>query len=124
MIQIDKVQFIPDLPFRDAALATITEAAWEELQQSQNIYVAREAQVPLFCIGAYKPTLLSRPYLWMLPCEALDWRHLRELRDLFDELAPAALWALVQDDPKLAKFAAFFGLRPVQTVDNYLMMER
>lgn len=124
MIRIEPVPFIPILPFSDGILEGFTSDAWNCLKSSEEIYVAWAEDTPLFCIGVYRATYLSKPYLWLLACEGLSWRHLRELRELFNELAPAALWALVKDEARVKGFAKFFGLQPVRAANDYLMMER
>lgn len=128
MIQIDQVDFIPQLSYAKSSLAELTRHSYDDLSRSDEIYVARDGPTPLFCIGVYRATLTSTPYIWLLACEALSWRHLRELKICFKELAPAAMWALVKDEPSIRKFAQFFGMVSVKTTqvgeDNYLMMER
>lgn len=124
MIQIDQIDFIPKLPYTTRAVEELTVDSYGALEGSDEIYVAREYSTPLFCCGVYRASFVSNPYLWLLPCEALTWRHLRELQILFKDLAPPALWAMVKDDPSIRKFAQFFGMAPVKTVNNYLMMER
>lgn len=128
MIQIDQVNFIPQLPYTKISFMELTDANFNNLSKSDEIYVARDGSTPLFCIGVYHATLTSTPYIWLLACEALSWKHLRELKICFKELAPAAMWALVKDEPSIRKFAQFFGMVPVKTTqvgeDNYLMMER
>jgi hypothetical protein len=128
MIQIDPVDFIPNLPYAKTSLSELTRHSFDDLSRSNEIYVAREGSTPLFCIGVYRATLTSQPYVWLLACEALSWRHLRDLKICFAELAPAAMWAMVKDEPSIRKFAQFFGMVQVKTTqigdDNYLMMER
>jgi len=128
MIQIDQVNFIPNLPYAKSSLVELTRHSYDDLSKSDEIYVAREGSTPLFCIGIYRATLTSQPYVWLLACEALSWKHMRELRICFKELAPSAMWALVKDEPSIRKFAQFFGMRQVKVnqvgQDTYLMMER
>lgn len=124
MIQIEAVSFIPLLPYTEEALGNITEEAWKSLKSSQDIYVVKDGDVPLFCLGILKSTLISKPYIWIIPCKALSSKYLRELKRVFETLAPENLWAIFLPSPKTIAFAKFFGFHTTRQIGDFLIMER
>lgn len=122
MIQIDRVDFIPKLPYTKFAQAQLVPSSFAQLSKSQEIYVV-SAEAPLFCIGFYKASLIARRYAWLLACEELSPKYLKILRKLFTERMPKDVWLLARPEIDDLKFLKFFGFKPVEYLDNYLVME-
>lgn len=71
MIQIDKLDFIPDLDYSDYAQAELTAVpgAVDYIQtNTEQIYVASVDGNPLLVMGVVRPTLLVKPVFWFLLC--------------------------------------------------------